>query len=150
MTQKTDLQTQMRQRIFGGGRLGIWCVNLKDTQEKIGTCVLLPIPIEEDDTDWHSMVADRYPDAQVEVGYILAKSAWGQGIASETCTRLLQFAFEHTDLSEVIGLTYMGHVVSQHVLKKCGLTYQKRSRAYACDDVDWFEISRDAWTARTA
>ena len=69
-----------------GGRIGVWCVLQRETGEKLGISILLPLPIEEDDTDWSLVQEDRYPDADIEVGYILKRSAWGNGYATEALT----------------------------------------------------------------
>ena len=63
-----------------GGRIGMWCVERLDTGEKLGDGVLTPIPVEEEDTNWDSLVSEAYPDAQIEVGYMLKRDAWGRGM----------------------------------------------------------------------
>ena len=133
-----------------GGRIGIWCITRKDTSEKIGDGVLIPVPIDADDTDWSQVVPDAYPDAQIEVGYLLKPSAWGQGFATEACRRLLRFAFEQTDLAEVVATTDPENAKSHHVLQKCGMRALGQKRAYGYDEVEWYEITREAWHAHTA
>lgn len=131
-----------------GGRLGIWSIALKETGEKIGDTVLLPLPIETDDTEWQMVVPERYPDAFIEVGYLLKPAFWGQGYATEACMRLLQFGFEYTSLDAIYAVTDPENLNSQNVLRKCGLRDLGRRRAYASDDVSWFEITRDVWDRR--
>ena len=127
-----------------GGRLGIWCVLQRKTGEKLGTAILLPLPIEEDDTDWSLLQEDRYPDADIEVGYILKRSAWGNGYATEACRRLVQFAFEQTELNEIVAVTDSLNAVSQKVLRKCDLRDEGLRRAYAAE-CPAFRISRPQW-----
>jgi ribosomal-protein-alanine N-acetyltransferase len=127
-----------------GGRLGIWCVLRRETGEKLGTAILLPLPIEQDGTDWSLLQEDRYPDADIEVGYILKRSAWGNGYATEACRRLVQFAFEETKLDEIVAVTDPEHVISQRVLRKCGLRDEGLRRAYA-HDIPAFRINRQQW-----
>lgn len=132
-----------------GGRLGIWCAELKDTGEKIGDGVLTPIPIELDDTDWMSLVPDAYPPDQIEVGYLLKRSAWGRGYATEICKRLLRFAFEQTKLDVVVACTDPENAASQHVLRKSGMYDYGMGRAYL-EEVSWFELPRSDWLASQA
>ncbi|QIE47147.1 GNAT family N-acetyltransferase [Pseudohalocynthiibacter aestuariivivens] len=132
-----------------GGRIGMWCAERLDTGEKIGDGVLTPIPVEADDIEWEALVPDAYPDDQIEVGYMLKQSAWGQGYASEICTRLLRFAFEATTLDLVVACTDPENAASQRVLLKCGLRDCGMGRAYA-EDVPWFEITRAEWQADQA
>ena len=132
-----------------GGRLGIWCVRRKDTGEKIGDGVLLPVPIDGDDTDWSLLVPEAYPADQIEVGYLLVPSAWGQGFATEICARLLRFFFRHTTLPEVVATTDPENHRSQRVLRKCGMRPLGVRRAYGYDKVQWFEMTRAEWAARS-
>ena len=127
-----------------GGRIGVWCVLQRETGEKLGISILLPLPIEEDDTDWSLVQEDRYPDADIEVGYILKRSAWENGYATEACRRLVQFAFEETELDEIVAVTDPRNAASQKVLRKCGLRDEGLRRAYA-DECPAFRISRQQW-----
>ncbi len=137
-----NLHTQIRRG--AGGRIGIWSMTRKDSGEKIGSCILLPVPVEEDDTDWSLVVEDRYPEAEIEVGYLLRPQAWGQGFATEICQRLLRFSFEMTSLSEIVATTDQKNTASHHVLGKCGLTNEGLQRAYATE-CTFFRIRRDDW-----
>ncbi len=137
-----EMKTAIRRG--AGGRIGVWCVLQRETGEKLGTAILLPLPIEEDDTDWSLVQEDRYPDADIEVGYILKRSAWGNGYATEACRRLVQFAFEETELNEIVAVTDPRNAASQKVLRKCGLRDEGLRRAYA-EECPAFRISRQQW-----
>jgi len=130
-----------------GGAIGIWCVIARASGEKLGTAVLLPLPIEQDDTDWDLVAGDELPEGEIEVGYLLKRSAWGQGYATEACTRMLAFAFEQTALREVVAVTDPENRVSQKVLQKCGLIEAGPRRAYAAD-CRGFRITRRQWLDR--
>ena len=130
----------------GGGCIGIWCVTDRWTGEKFGTAVLLPLPVDEDDTNWDLVVPNAMPDGDVEVGYILKKAAWGNGYATEACRRLLKFAFEETPLDEVVATLDPDNRSSWHVLEKCGLVHKGMRRAYAGESPD-FRITREQWLA---
>ena len=86
------------------------------------------------------------PHGDVEVGYILKKSAWGKGYATEACRRLLRFAFEETALDEIVATLDSENRNSRHVLEKCGLVYKGMRRAYAEESLD-FRITRQQWIA---
>ena len=130
-----------------GGRLGIWVVTRKDTGEAIGTSILLPLPLEVDETDWSLVVPERYPEAEIEVGYMLVRDAWGQGFATEACSRLLEFAFESTTLDEIKATTHPENAASQHVLTKCGLRHDGMRRAYD-GECSGFSITRAEWQTK--
>ena len=133
-------------RRCAGGSIGIWCVIDRASSEKLGTAILLPMPIEEDDTNWDLVVGDDLPDAEIEVGYILKKSAWGKGYATEACRRLVRFAFEETPLQEVVATIDPENIQSRKVLEKSGLIYEDMRRAYA-ENCPGFRITRQQWLA---
>ena len=53
----------------GNGCIGIWCISDRDTSEKYGSGYLLPMPVDEDDTDWDLVVPGSMPDCDIEVGF---------------------------------------------------------------------------------
>ncbi|MGO1120425.1 GNAT family N-acetyltransferase [Rhodovibrionaceae bacterium A322] len=129
-----------------GGRLGIWVVSLKDSGEKIGTSILLPLPVEEEDTDFSLLVPERFPDAEIEVGYLLRPEHWGRGFATEACSRLVRFWFEQTDKPELKATVDPENLASFNVLKKCGFTHEGLRRAYATQCAG-FRLTRQEWLA---
>ena len=132
-----------------GGCIGIWCVVDRSTKEKLGTAILLPLPIEEDDTNWDLVVGGELPDCEIEIGYILKRSAWGKGYATEATSRLLKFAFEETPLEELVATIDPENTASQRVLEKCGLVHEGIRRAYAVE-CPGFRITRQQWLERNS
>lgn len=137
-----ELPTAMKR--CAGGCIGIWCVIDRSTKEKLGTAELLPLPIEEEDTNWDLVVGDDLPDREIEIGYLLKRSAWGEGYATEAAKRLLKFAFEETPLEEIVATIDAENTTSQRVLEKCGLVHEGMRRAYAVQ-CPGFRISRQQW-----
>ncbi len=131
-------------RRCAGGCIGIWCLVEKVPKRKIGTTVLLPLPVEEDDTNWDLVTGEMVPDCEIEVGYLLKKSAWGRGFASEACRRMLQFAFEESPLTEVVAVTDPRNTASRRVLEKCGMHYEGMRRAYR-EDCPGYRLTRQQW-----
>jgi len=128
----------------GNGCIGIWCISDCNSNEKYGSVFLLPMPIDDDDTDYSLIVPDRMPEAEIEIGFALKRSAWGKGYATEACKRLLQFAFEETPLNEVVASFYEENIASRNVLEKSGLF--DRGRMWCCgEDSPNFRITRDEW-----
>ncbi|MEL6423686.1 MAG: GNAT family N-acetyltransferase [Pseudomonadota bacterium] len=129
----------------GGGALGIWLAREKAGGAVVGDGVLLPLPIEVDDTEWHLLDGGAsFPPRDIEVGYILREAAWGNGYATEICRALLAFAFRQTPLEQVVAVTDPDNAASKHVLAKCGLIDHGLRRAYA-ETVTDFRISRATW-----
>jgi ribosomal-protein-alanine N-acetyltransferase len=128
----------------GDGGIGLWCVSDRRSGEKLGDSYLLPLPIDKDDTDFSLVVMGHMPDAEIEIGYFLKRSAWGRGYATEACKRLLQFAFQEVALNEVVASVDEENVASKKVLEKCGLLNSGRTRCYGKDS-PIYRISRDKW-----
>ena len=129
-----------------GGCIGVWCVRDRVTEEKLGTGVLLPMPVNEDDTDWSLVAGPHLPDAEIEIGYILKPAAWGKGFATEICLRLLEFAFSQSPMQDVVACIDDRNSASRNVLLKSGMTEEGMVRAYNTD-APGFRITRDQWLA---
>ena len=68
------------------------------------------------------------PDAPgVEIGWLLAKSHWGQGLAPEGARAVLDFAWNEAGLPEVGACTYRGNLPSRRVMEKLGMRYDAGS-----------------------
>jgi ribosomal-protein-alanine N-acetyltransferase len=128
----------------GNGGIGIWCIADRKSGEKLGSTYLLPMPIDTDDTDFSLVVMGQMPDAEIEIGYFLKRSAWGCGYATEVCKRVLQFAFQKVSLDEVVASVDEDNVGSKKVLEKSGLRDRGRTRSYGKDS-PIYRISRDEW-----
>ena len=131
------------------GSMGMWSVVQKESGQAIGTSILLPLPEEESDTRWDFHENGKRVNEDVEVGYMLKPSAWGQGFATEITRRLLRYAFEETPLTEVVAVTDPDNAASQNVLRKSGLIDTGPRRAY-CRDLPGFAITKSQWRAGQA
>jgi RimJ/RimL family protein N-acetyltransferase len=128
----------------GNGGIGIWCVADRRIGIKLGSAYLLPMSIDKDDTDFSLLVMGQMPDAEIEIGYFLKRSAWGRGYATEVCKRLLQFAFQEVSLNEVVASVDEDNVSSKKVLEKSGLLDRGRTRCYGKAS-PIYRITRDEW-----
>jgi ribosomal-protein-alanine N-acetyltransferase len=129
----------------GNGCIGIWCISDRTSGEKYGSVALLPIPIDDEDTDFNLVLPGRMPDGDIEIGYFLKPSAWHQGFATEVCRRMLQFVFEESPLIEVVATFDKENTASRHVLLKAGFTDHGTRRCYGEDGPN-FRITRDEWS----
>ena len=59
---------------------------------------------------------------EVEVGFLLGRPFWGQGLATEAARESVRFGFEDLDLEEIVGIVHPDNIASQRVLEKAGLT----------------------------
>ena len=94
----------------------------------------------------------------VEVGWRLARWAWGHGYATEGGQASLRWGFEDLDLAEIVSFTSTTNVRSQAVMERLGM------RRDPADDFDHpliaegsrlrrhvlYRLSRDEWRLRTS
>jgi len=87
--------------------LGWWAVELRSTGELLG---------------WNGL--QYLPDTEeVEVGYLLSRRHWGQGLATEGAQAALRFGVETLRLGSIVGIVHPENIASQRVLAKAGLTF---------------------------
>ncbi len=128
----------------GNGCLGIWCVANSETGEKLGTVALLPMPIEDADTDFELLKPDFWPDSDIEIGYYLKRSSWGNGYATEAASALIDRVFKSESLSEICATFDSTNSASRNVLNKCGFVDLGERECYGTTGHD-FRITRDDW-----
>jgi RimJ/RimL family protein N-acetyltransferase len=58
---------------------------------------------------------------QTEVAYLLSRSVWGRGYATEAARLAVRFAFETVGLGELIALIHPENAASLRVAAKCGM-----------------------------
>jgi RimJ/RimL family protein N-acetyltransferase len=58
----------------------------------------------------------------VEIGWRLARHAWGKGCASEAARGALQVGFERLGLDEIVAFTGVGNLRSAAVMERIGMT----------------------------
>ncbi|MFB4264482.1 GNAT family N-acetyltransferase [Nonomuraea sp. GTA35] len=58
----------------------------------------------------------------VEIGWRLARPAWGHGYAIEAARRAARYAFEEAGLDGIISMTAVTNVRSQAVMRRLGMT----------------------------
>ena len=69
---------------------------------------------------------DAHFTPAVEVGWRLARWAWGRGWATEAATAVLAHAFGPLALPEVVSFTAVTNVRSQAVMRRLGMSHDRR------------------------
>lgn len=143
---ESDIRGEMSNWVKRGGNgvIGIWCISNRESDEKLGTVALLPMPVEKKITDFSLVKPGQMPDSDVEIGYFLKQTAWGKGYATEACKRLLQAAFEESPLTAIAATFDEGNKASRHVLKKAGFADLGTKLTYG-EEGPYFRITRDEW-----
>src|SRR5262245_10374330 len=110
-----------------------WAVVEKATGRVIGSCGLKYL--------------DNGP--LIEVGYHLARAAWGKGYATEAAAASVRHGFEKMQLARIWGVVDPLNFASQRVLEKSGLTYQGMGHYYN-HDVRVYAVDRPKTVAGQA
>lgn len=88
----------------------IWAAFEKESGKFVGHATLRPRPAKPE--EW-------------ELGYILVKSHWGKGFATEIAIRLLEYGFDTLRFEEVFATVDDDHPASIHVLEKIGMKFNR-------------------------
>lgn len=89
----------------------LWPVIEKETGQIIGHCGILE--------------KDMEGKSQYEIVYVLAKSAWGKGFATEVANSLKDYVFNQLGLKRITALIDPDNLKSEIVATKIGLRYEK-------------------------
>jgi [ribosomal protein S5]-alanine N-acetyltransferase len=95
---------------FGGSLTGMAVLTEKPAGEIIGFAGLSPCD---------ALGADDF-----EIGFVLARRAWGKGIATEIGEAQLAFGFEQLKCGRLLGLVDPRNAPSIHALEKLGMRYR--------------------------
>lgn len=104
---------------------GRWAVIDKSADQFIGLCGLNYL----ENTD------------ETEIGYLLARSAWGKGYATESAKACLRYGFEELKLDQIVAVAFPENLVSRRVMEKLGMRYVKLTR-YFEGEVAYYELRR--------
>jgi len=81
---------------------------------------------------------------EIEVGYRLAKSFWGGGLATEAARASVRYGFEELGLDRIVAVVQPGNLASQRVVGKAGLSFVKDARYYNTD-VKYYAMMREEY-----
>jgi len=91
---------------------GPYAVLKRSSREVIGYCGLFYFP-------------DVAGQPEVEAGYRLVRSAWGNGYATEAAQAVRDYAFEKLGMKRLIALIDPSNIASVRVAEKLGMHYEK-------------------------
>jgi RimJ/RimL family protein N-acetyltransferase len=90
---------------------GLWAAEVTSTGTFIGFVGLNPVPFEASFTP------------AVEIGWRLARTYWGSGLATEAGHAVLAHAFGPLGFDELVSFTSTTNLRSQRVMQKLGMRY---------------------------
>jgi len=86
---------------------GRWAIHIRKSNEFIGWCGL-------------KFRSDR---GEIDLGYRLKKTAWGNGYASEAATATLEHGFKKLKIPLITARAHIENMASQRVLEKIGMKF---------------------------
>ena len=109
-----EIQTMRRyvQQQYTDNGIGRWSILDKQTGDFLGWTGFKLM---------HEMANGR--TGHYDFGYRLKRSAWGQGIATESGRASLDYGLDKLGLKPVFAMTDVNNAVSRHVLEKLGFRF---------------------------
>ena len=91
--------------------------------------------------------------ARAEMGYVLSREYWGQGLMPEAVRAMISFGFERMGLNRIEARCMVENVASARVMEKAGMTYKGtlRQREFikgAYRDIKLYAILRSEYRPR--
>jgi RimJ/RimL family protein N-acetyltransferase len=115
---------------------GLWVVDLKSNGEFLGECGLV---VQEVDGT-----------GEVELGYSIKRSHWGQGFAPEAAIAVRDHAFEVLGLRRLVSIIHPDNTRSQAVARKVGMRHEKNTQLFGLpQQIYSLDASTHATTAPT-
>jgi RimJ/RimL family protein N-acetyltransferase len=102
------------ERCFEHRGYGLWAVEVLGEEDFIGFVGLAPVE-----------VAVSFAPA-VEIGWRLARSHWGRGLATEAARAALAFGFGELELAEVVSFTATRNLRSRGVMERLSMRRDPR------------------------
>jgi len=81
---------------------------------------------------------------ETEVGYLLSRDLWGQGLATEGAIASLKFGFDNFPFESIVGIVHPDNIASQRVLEKSGLSFTQQTEYFGMECFHYL-ISRAAF-----
>lgn len=156
-TLSSDESAALIERIEAGfetNGFGLWATEVLGEAPCIGFVGLAPVDF------------DVFFAPAVEIGWRLARSFWGRGLATEGASAALAFGFEKCDMPEVVSFAAEGNRRSRAVMERLGMRHDpgedfdhpqlaegdplRRHVLYRLDRASWLSARSVRCSPRTA
>ena len=108
--EQSDAQIAVFEDHFAAHGFGMWALELRETGALIGF------------TGMDLATYDAHFAPAVEIGWRLARSAWGHGYASEAAREVLRYGFDELELEEIVACTTPANLRSRAVMERLAMT----------------------------
>ena len=97
----------------------------------------------------------RDSDTLAELGYRLRRAEWGQGLASEGASALIDWGFNCAGYDKIVSTTMAVNQASRRVMEKIGMIHARTVSADYPETIPgsehgevWYEVTSAAWGRR--
>jgi ribosomal-protein-alanine N-acetyltransferase len=85
-----------------------------------------------------------------EIGYVLARHAWGRGLATEAVRAVIRYGFEQLELHKITAHCHVQNIASRRVLERVGMQIEGTLREHLFLKGKWWDLHvmatlRRAW-----
>lgn len=87
------------------------------------------------------------PSDEIALSYVLRRSSWGRGIATEAAGRLLRHAFEVHRMHRIMAVIFVDNAASRRVLGKLGMRLVETVASVCGRQLQYFSIDAPAGTS---
>lgn len=109
--EQSDASVDRIEAAFERDGFGLWALEVRDRGEFIGFTGLAPVDFEAHFTP------------AVEIGWRLARDAWGNGYATEAALRVVDDAFGRLGFDEIVSFTAIDNAPSRAVMERIGMSH---------------------------
>jgi ribosomal-protein-alanine N-acetyltransferase len=96
---------------------GWWAVEARLSNILTGWCGLQYLPHTE----------------EVEISYLLCKSCWGNGYATEAALACIRYGFETMNLATIVAIVHPANSASRRVTEKLGMSFTYQAQYFDMD-----------------
>lgn len=106
---------------YRAGNFYDWAIVFRENNKMVGTCGFTTLD---------------FSNNSAEVGYVLNRQYWGNGIAPEALNAVIRFGFLELNLHRIEARYMAENLQSRRVMEKCGMTFEgiKRSSMFVKDN----------------
>lgn len=106
---ETERYIKLLQKKYAQGVFNDWGLIHRESGKFIGTC---------------GFTSFDYEKNTAEIGYVISKDFWGQGLAAEAARCVMEFGFENFSLSGFCAKCMEGNDASMRVMQKVGMSFE--------------------------
>lgn len=117
-----------------------------ESSEKRGFCLWKLLPKDGDTLLGICGLQQLAEGPDVEIGWWLAPSHWGQGLATEAARQALAYGFEVANLDRVVAIAQAANRDSLRVMEKIGMRFEREGMHRGLRVV-LYTISRESYFA---